>query len=148
MTWTTGVFYTRSNENSIENITDPTLDAETGGAACAQLPCPGGSYRSDSLWSYEIGGKNALLGRRLQINSSLFYIDWRDVLSGLPQTKELSLRSGMRWEGLDVSLFAKNLFDQHPVLFENRDFAASYVTLYWQRSVAPRTIGLTASYRY
>ena len=70
------------------------------------------------------------------------------TLSGLPQTKELSLRSGMRWEGLDVSLFAKNLFDQHAVLFENRDFAASYVTLYWQRSVAPRTVGLTVSYRY
>jgi iron complex outermembrane recepter protein len=406
VTWTTGLFYTHSDESSIEDITDPTLNAETGGTVCAQFACPGGqiysepydrvidkqlalfgeavlrvtstlkltggvrvshdvidgssfvggpffgqaaitsrasssetpvtpkavvswqptssdlfyasaskgfrpgginsgvgdycganlaalgfpvgpdgqrsapsSYRSDSLWSYEIGGKNTLLDGRLQINSSLFYIDWRNVqenvylgecgleytgnlgrvrslggdlqllarpvdpltlglsiayvdakytetscatadvvcsgadataapvvsagdrlvgapwsftgtadyefepigggkpylhldytyttrqtallaiqdsrnavsdstLTGLPQTQDFSLRSGMRWGGLDVSLFGKNLFDQHPVLFENRDFAASYVNLYWQRSVAPRTIGLTATYRY
>jgi hypothetical protein len=70
------------------------------------------------------------------------------TLTGLPETRDFSFRGGMRWGGLDVSLFAKNLFDEHPILFENRDFAASYVTLYWQRSVAPRTVGLTATYRY
>ena len=34
------------------------------------------SYQSDSLWSYEIGAKNTMLNRRVQLNSSLFLIDW------------------------------------------------------------------------
>jgi iron complex outermembrane receptor protein len=406
VTWTAGVFYTHSNENSIENITDPTINAATGGAVCAQFPCPGGlvyaepydrvidkqfavfgeaivritntlkltggvrvskdtidgsslvggpflgqanivsngstsetpvtpkgvlswqpdrdnmfyvsaakgfrpgginsgvgnacdanlallgipvgadgqrnappSFKSDSLWSYELGAKNTLWDQRLQINSSLFYIDWKDIqqdvylgecglaytanlghvrsvggdiavlmrpidpltlnltvayvdglytetecatgtvactganapaapvvtagdrlvgspwnftaaadyvfpsvfnrkpylhmdytyataqtgllpyqdsrnavsdptITGLPVSKSLALRSGMRWGGFDVSLFAQNVLDQHPILFDARDFASPSVQLYFNRSVQPRTIGLTATYRY
>ncbi len=36
-------------------------------------------YHSDSLWSYEIGAKNTLLDGRLQIDSSLFYINWKNI---------------------------------------------------------------------
>ena len=36
-------------------------------------------YRSDSLWSYEIGAKNTLFDGRLQIDSSLFYINWKNI---------------------------------------------------------------------
>ena len=38
-----------------------------------------GSYKSDSLWSYEVGAKNTLLDHRLQIDSSLYYINWKDI---------------------------------------------------------------------
>jgi outer membrane receptor protein involved in Fe transport len=38
-----------------------------------------GQYSSDSLWSYELGGKNTFLDHRLQINSSLFWINWRNI---------------------------------------------------------------------
>jgi outer membrane receptor protein involved in Fe transport len=38
-----------------------------------------GTSRSDSLWSYELGGKNTLLDRTLQLNLSLFIIDWKDI---------------------------------------------------------------------
>jgi outer membrane receptor protein involved in Fe transport len=37
------------------------------------------SYDSDELWSYEIGSKNRLLDNRLAIESSAFYIDWKDI---------------------------------------------------------------------
>ena len=37
------------------------------------------SYNSDSLWSYEIGSKNSLLNRSLQIDSSAFYVDWKNI---------------------------------------------------------------------
>jgi iron complex outermembrane receptor protein len=406
LTWTAGVFYTHSNENSIENITDPTINAAAGGGVCAQFPCPGGlvyaepydrvidkqlavfgeavvritdtlkltggvrvsrdtiegsslvggpflgqanivssgstsenpvtpkgvlswqpnrdnlfygsaakgfrpgginsgvgsactanlallgipvgpdgqrdapaAFKSDSLWSYEIGAKNTLWEQRLQINTSLFYIDWKDIqqavylgqcglaytanlghvrsiggdiavlmrpvdpltlnltvayvdgkytetecatatvgctgpnapaapvvtagdrlvgspwnftaaadyvfspifnrkpyfhidytystaqrgllpyqdfrnavndptITGMAASRSLALRSGMRWGGFDVSLFAQNVLDQHPVLFDARDFAAPSVQLYFNRSVQPRTIGLTATYRY
>jgi outer membrane receptor protein involved in Fe transport len=38
-----------------------------------------GPYRPDSLWSYELGGKNRLFNGRLQLNTSLFYARWRDT---------------------------------------------------------------------
>ncbi len=37
------------------------------------------AYKSDSLWSYEAGAKNSFLDHRLQVNSSLFWIDWKDI---------------------------------------------------------------------
>jgi len=223
-------------------------------------------YTSDNLWSYEVGGKNTFLEHRLQINSSLFWIDWRDIqqnvylpscgeqftanlghvvsrggdvdiefkpvssvslqltaaytdakftrdsragdntapivskgdrlpgapwsftlaaekrfadwyiradfqyttaqtallantdarnalndttIPGLPLTKDLQLRGGLRWSDYDISLFAHNVLDQHPILFESRDIANDATDqLYFGRGVRPRTYGLTATYRY
>jgi iron complex outermembrane receptor protein len=38
-----------------------------------------GPYRADSLWSYELGGKNRFFSGRLQLNTSLFYASWRNT---------------------------------------------------------------------
>lgn len=231
-------------------------------------------FGQDSLWSYELGGKFTLLDRRLQINASLFYIDWKNVqqnvylptcgqqfvanlgaassrggdidvefrpiesflfslqaaytdakytetvcggalgcvaglaapivskgdkLPGAPETYTLSgeydapkwaerepyvhfdlhfsarqsgllagqnpangtadpsvpnvpgfttlgVRAGMRWAGIDLSLFGQNLTNAHPVLVYSRDTIVS--PLYFGRSLRPMTIGATASYRY
>jgi len=71
------------------------------------------------------------------------------TLPGLPQTKNLQLRAGLRWNGYDVSLFAQNLLDQNPVLFKSRDIANDATdNLYFARGVRPRTMGLTVTYRY
>lgn len=51
------------------------------GAGC-RLPLGAngfGAYKSDSLWSYEVGTKNKLLSRRLQVNASAYYIDWKNI---------------------------------------------------------------------
>lgn len=70
-------------------------------------------------------------------------------IPGLPQTKNLQLRAGFRWNGYDVSLFADNVLDQHPELFKSRDIADDDTdNLYFGRSVRPRTVGVTATYRY
>jgi len=37
------------------------------------------TYKSDSLWSYEVGSKNSYLNRSLQIDSSAFYVDWKNI---------------------------------------------------------------------
>lgn len=37
------------------------------------------TYSGDSVKSYELGGKSTLLGGRLTLNSSLFYINWNQV---------------------------------------------------------------------
>ena len=262
----------------------------------SQVP---GQYSSDSLWSYEIGSKNAFFDHRLQINASLFYIDWTNIqqnvylptcgeqftanlgkakseggdleivyrpinpltfdltaaytdarltktscagslayngatdacvgpglsarpiatngdallgapwaftasgeyhfpewagrtpyfradfqhstaqhsllqgqdpnnglfdttLPGLPVINNLSLRAGMRFNGLDLSVYANNVTNSDPLMFEARDIAplpgppgtgASQLgpttdDLYFARGVRPRTIGMTATYRY
>ena len=92
-----------------------------------------------------------------------------DSVPGLPSTSDLSLRAGLRFNGLDLSLFANNLTNTHPLLFASRDIgwdcvsgshcspnvpydpatgAGSMDNLYFNRGVRPRTIGITATYRY
>jgi outer membrane receptor protein involved in Fe transport len=36
-------------------------------------------FDSDSVWSYEIGAKNTLADRRVQLSSSIYYIDWSNI---------------------------------------------------------------------
>jgi outer membrane receptor protein involved in Fe transport len=45
----------------------------TGAPAAPQL------FDADSVWSYEIGAKNVLANRRVQLASSIYYIDWRNI---------------------------------------------------------------------
>ncbi len=40
-------------------------------------------YGSDTVWSYEVGTKNKLLGNRLMIDASVYYIDWNNIQTGL-----------------------------------------------------------------
>jgi iron complex outermembrane receptor protein len=43
------------------------------------------SYRPDSVWSYEIGDKARFLDRRVTVNASLYFEDWRNIqLESLP----------------------------------------------------------------
>ncbi|MFC3051900.1 TonB-dependent receptor [Kordiimonas pumila] len=46
--------------------------------------CPVGieapdTYKSDNLWSYEVGGNTRLADGRVKLKGSAFYIDWSDV---------------------------------------------------------------------
>jgi outer membrane receptor protein involved in Fe transport len=58
-------------------------------AVFAPYNFPGGkwptSYKSDSVWSYEIGEKARFFDRRLTVNASAYYEDWNNVqLLALP----------------------------------------------------------------
>jgi iron complex outermembrane recepter protein len=71
------------------------------------------------------------------------------TIPGLPVTEDLQLRGGLRWNGYDISLYAQNVLDAHPTLFESRDIANDATDkLYFARGVRPRTYGLTAIFRY
>ena len=247
------------------------------GTPCARDPNYPGyqkDYGSDSVWSYELGSKNDLLEHRLRLNTSVYYIDWkniqqsialascgfayvanlgkadskgfdvqadlavtRDFLLGLsvgyndakftqtvqavpgaplnlvtdgdhisawpwnaaasaqynfrvfgghegylradyqyqarqtsltaandprnggyqawnvfplPQTSQLALRGGVRWEGFDVSLFCNNLTNSHTVLSQSPSIRVVPTELldYQYTTFRPRTYGVTASYRY
>lgn len=55
---------------------------DTVGVACpVSTPL---AYGPDSVWSSEIGAKNSLFGARLQVESSVFYIDWRNIQTPIP----------------------------------------------------------------
>ena len=41
------------------------------------------TFESDTLWSYEVGTKNTLLGGRGQLNASIYYIDWDNIQQGV-----------------------------------------------------------------
>lgn len=58
---------------------------------------------------------------------------------------EASLRAGLRWRTLDVSLFVDNLFDATPRL--HREHMDSATLLYTQQTLQPRTIGITIVHR-
>jgi len=44
------------------------------------------TYRPDYIWSYEIGSKKNLLGGRLHVDGSVFYMAWWDMQIPIPLT--------------------------------------------------------------
>jgi outer membrane receptor protein involved in Fe transport len=84
------------------------------------------------------------------------------TIPGLPVLNNLSLRAGLRFNGFDLSAYANNVTNAHPLLVGSRDIApnagppgtgASELgpttdNLFYGRGVRPRTIGVTATYRY
>ena len=83
-------------------------------------------------------------------------------MPGLPVVNNLSLRAGLRFNGFDVSAYADNVTNAHPLMVQSRDIAPeagppgtgagemgpTSDNLYFGRGVRPRTIGVTATYRY
>jgi outer membrane receptor protein involved in Fe transport len=57
----------------------PTPGCQSALTAVFGKPVEPMEYKSDSLWSYELGGKFSWLNNHLAINTALFYIDWRDT---------------------------------------------------------------------
>ncbi|MDB6084802.1 MAG: hypothetical protein JWN43_2683 [Gammaproteobacteria bacterium] len=47
-------------------------------ASCGNAVGPN-NYKSDHDWSYEVGAKNTLFDGRLQVDSSVFHIDWSQI---------------------------------------------------------------------
>jgi outer membrane receptor protein involved in Fe transport len=46
---------------------------------CAGEAISGGGYNSDSLWSYEVGSKNALFNGRMNTRAAAYRIDWNSI---------------------------------------------------------------------
>ena len=53
-------------------ICDPNLQS----LGVKQVP---NQFSSDNLWSYEIGAKNTFFDRKLEVDSSLYYIKWNNI---------------------------------------------------------------------
>ena len=57
----------------------------------------------------------------------------------------INVRAGVVFGPLDLSVFANNLFDDHPRLTH---YAEGGDPVFRETTLTPRTLGLTASYRY
>jgi len=54
---------------------------------CTNEPVPESvAYRPDTLWSYEVGGKNTLFGGLLQLDSSVYEIKWKNIQQNIEYT--------------------------------------------------------------
>jgi iron complex outermembrane recepter protein len=65
----------------------------------------------------------------------------------IPSTANTMLRAGMKWAGIDLSLFAQNVFNQQPKISVVNNAGVEspvFQVITWR----PRTIGVTALYRY
>jgi outer membrane receptor protein involved in Fe transport len=63
-----------------------------------------------------------------------------------PSTTFVSLRGGVAIKGAQLSLFVDNLLNAHPGL--NLTHEDQYTVLFQNTTFRPRTVGLTATYRY
>ena len=64
------------------NAAYPTTGVVWGAAFAAMNYTSGkwpSTYQSDSVWSYEIGEKARFFDRRLTVNASIYYEDWRNI---------------------------------------------------------------------
>lgn len=66
------------------NAPIPTYDACVQALSTLGMTEAPLEYDSDSTWSYEVGSKNRLAGGRLQIDASVYYIEWKDIISAIP----------------------------------------------------------------
>ena len=55
-------------------------NAQLPSICTAALPAPiPTTFSSDSLWQYELGSKQTMLDHRLQIDGSIYYIQWKNI---------------------------------------------------------------------
>jgi outer membrane receptor protein involved in Fe transport len=59
----------------------PGCDAALASLGLQSAPL---TYKSDSTWSYEVGAKNRLAGGAIALDSSIYYIDWRNIIQAIP----------------------------------------------------------------
>jgi iron complex outermembrane receptor protein len=137
---------------------DALLGAPWSFTAAAEYHFPEWSGRTPYLrldYQRSTAQKSLLPGQ--DSNNALF----DTTTPGLPTLINLSLRAGVRFSGFDISAYADNLTNAHPLMFGSRDIAPYSLgpgtggatgpttdTLYFGRGVRPRTLGVTATYRY
>jgi len=121
---------------SLGNICNSSLDA-------IGLKAAPEAFSQDSLWSYELGSKNTLFDHHLQIDASVFLIDWKGIQQnvylsacGLQFTANLG---AARSEGGDIHVEVK------PVDKFLIDFTAAYTEALYTETVCGGTLACTGA---
>ncbi len=58
-------------------------DSALGSIGLSQVPP---EYGADSVWSYEVGAKSAFAGRRITLDASAYWIQWKNIQQTVPLT--------------------------------------------------------------
>jgi iron complex outermembrane recepter protein len=93
------------------NAAYPTTGAAWGGAFAGQNYTSGkwpSTYEPDRVVSYELGEKSRMLDRRLTINASVYYEDWRNIqLEAYPNDWALNINgNSASIYGVDIDMTA------------------------------------------
>jgi iron complex outermembrane recepter protein len=106
-----------------------------GGNAPLPTGCnatPPSTYSSDYVWNYEIGAKNKLFDGRVQIDTSIFHIDWLKIQQLIPLSCGLLYTANTGTavsQGFDLAL--QTLITEHLGV----DLNLGYVDAYYTKNV-------------
>jgi outer membrane receptor protein involved in Fe transport len=93
--------------NPIPNTT-PTCLQTLSSVGLSSFPR---AYKSDSLWSYEVGAKNRFAGNRAQLFASVYYIKWKDIQQSIALpgcgSNFIGNVGGVTSKGFDIGLQAR-----------------------------------------
>lgn len=74
------LFYASASKGyRVGGVNGPQISLCDATLASLGLTASSGTYKSDSVWSYEVGSKNKWLEGRLQIDASAFTINWNNI---------------------------------------------------------------------
>ena len=76
------LYFSATKGDRVGGVNPPFYNFTACNEALAALGYPNGApntYKSDSLWSYEVGSKNRLFNERFELQLSAFYIKWTDI---------------------------------------------------------------------
>jgi outer membrane protein OmpA-like peptidoglycan-associated protein len=62
--------------NTVPSVVSPVCTSNLKALGLAEIPQ---TFGPDDVWSYEIGSKNRFFGNHLQIDGSVFLIDWEQI---------------------------------------------------------------------
>ena len=81
------------------------------------------NYGPDSVWSYEVGSKNALAGNRLLLNASAYYIRWKNIQQNVPLTACGFQYTGNLGEAKSTGFDLQSVFKMNNVLSMGATFS-------------------------
>jgi outer membrane receptor protein involved in Fe transport len=85
------------------------------------------------------------VGNGAKVNFDVYGVD--PLVGPSEQYDQVSLRTGARLGGADVSLFVNNLLNEQPTLYRMR-YTTLFDNFFQANTLRPRTWGMTASYRF
>lgn len=95
---------------------------------------------------YELGEKGRFLDRRLTVNASIYYEDWRNIL---PSYDLINMRRGVKFRNTwTATLFVNNLTNKHAQLvslFQENEPQPSFTRYITNQ---PLTGGVDLTYRF
>ena len=72
--------YRIGGSNSLATTENTQCDYSASNLGFKTIPT---AFKSDNLWSYEVGTKGSFFNQRLSIQASAFYIDWKGIQTSL-----------------------------------------------------------------